>query len=360
MPRNQEVIRQWKILETIEASRLGATIPALAEALAVTTRTIRRDLAALQEAGFPIYDDDGEGTKHWRLDPGKLTGLDRQGFTLAEACALYVSRSMLVTLAGTPFRDDVARAFDRVARGLPPAVRKFLDRLPSAVAFKGEPGPALETNEQPELMPRLLDATVQHRRVRMRYHSASSRRAKEYLVEPYRVVYGRGAWYLVAFVTEYREMRTFALARIEHLTVLEDCFTPVAEAGEVFANSLGIHQGPPVKVVLTFDARIAAYVRERRWHPSQVLRALPDGGLRLTLQVSDDWALRAWVLGFGSLVRVEAPASLAEHVLGEVEGVREHYLPAMPLEPLPPPATTRGQRRLPLASRARPRRAGRG
>jgi len=62
VPRNQEVIRQWKVLHALESSRHGTTIPSLADELDVTTRTIRRDLAALQEAGFPLYDehdDDG-------------------------------------------------------------------------------------------------------------------------------------------------------------------------------------------------------------------------------------------------------------------------------------------------------------
>ena len=57
MPRNQEVIRQWKVLHALESSRHGATIDGLASELDVTTRTIRRDLAALQEAGFPLYDE---------------------------------------------------------------------------------------------------------------------------------------------------------------------------------------------------------------------------------------------------------------------------------------------------------------
>ena len=57
MPRNQEVIRQWKLLHALESSRHGASIDALSKELEVTTRTIRRDLAALQEAGFALYDD---------------------------------------------------------------------------------------------------------------------------------------------------------------------------------------------------------------------------------------------------------------------------------------------------------------
>ena len=95
MPRNQEVIRQWKVLHALESSRHGATIDSLSKDLEVTTRTIRRDLAALQEAGFPLYDErDDDGRAHWRLDGQVLGGLET-GFTLAEMCALYLSPTMV-------------------------------------------------------------------------------------------------------------------------------------------------------------------------------------------------------------------------------------------------------------------------
>ena len=69
MPRNQEVIRQWKVLHALETARHGVAIDALADDLGVTTRTIRRDLQALQEAGFAVYDEGEENeTKRWRLE----------------------------------------------------------------------------------------------------------------------------------------------------------------------------------------------------------------------------------------------------------------------------------------------------
>jgi HTH domain len=46
MGRNTELARQWKVLQRIAAAR-GNTIPRLAEDLEVSTRTIRRDLDAL-------------------------------------------------------------------------------------------------------------------------------------------------------------------------------------------------------------------------------------------------------------------------------------------------------------------------
>jgi predicted DNA-binding transcriptional regulator YafY len=349
MPRNQEVIRQWQILRTIEASRLGVSLADLAAATGVTTRTIRRDLDALQEVGFPLYADERDEGRFWRLNGRALRGLEREGFTLSEAGALYFSRSMLETLAGAPLRDDVAHAFDKVAAALPPAMRRFLDRLPAVVAVKAEPVQRKPSRAHGDLLARLLDASVQHRRVRMRYHSVSSNRTKEYVVEPHQVAYGQGALYLLAFVPEYREVRTFAIDRVERLTVLEETFEPVQDVTrEVFPNSLGVHQGPATRVVLVFDARVAPYVQDRTWHPSQQTESRSDGSVVLTLDVCDDWALRTWVLSFGSLVRVVQPRSLAEHVLTELEGARQQYAPRIEFEVPRVVFDSRRQRLLPF------------
>ena len=139
MPRNQEVIRQWRLLHALESSRHGATIDALASDLEVTTRTIRRDLAALQEAGFALYDErDDNGRVRWRIDGQALHGLEA-GFTLPELCALYLSRNLLEAVAGTPFQRDLTNAFSRLEKMLSPRMRQFLDRLPSVLTAK--PGP---------------------------------------------------------------------------------------------------------------------------------------------------------------------------------------------------------------------------
>src|SRR5918997_2247165 len=136
MPRNQEVIRQWKVLHALESSRHGATIDALAQELDVTTRTIRRDLAALQEAGFPLYDErDDDGRVRWRLDGQVLKGLET-GFTLAELCALYLSRNLLEAVAGPPFQRDLGHAFERLEKMLSPRMRQFPYSPTSVLAAK--------------------------------------------------------------------------------------------------------------------------------------------------------------------------------------------------------------------------------
>ncbi len=324
MPRNQEVIRQWKLLHALESSRHGATIDALAGELDVTTRTIRRDLAALQEAGFALYDerDDG-GRVRWRIDGQVLHGLE-SGFTLAELCALYLSRHLLESVAGSPFQRDLSNAFGRLEKLLSPRMRQFLDRLPSVLAAK--PGPRARGGESsPDVVARLLEATLHFRTAVMRYHSVSSGRSKDYVVHPYRLAFAQGGLYLLAYVPEYRSVRTFALDRIASVSLEKQTFTPKEAIGDdVFANSLGVNTGPAERVEIDFDAQVAPYVRARVWHASQELNEV-DGRLRLGMKVCHDWALRSWILSWGPFARVVTPAVLAGEIKTDLEAASARY-----------------------------------
>ena len=325
MPRNQEVIRQWKLLHALESSRHGAAIDALADELDVTTRTIRRDLAALQEAGFALYDErDDSGRVRWRLDGQVLHGLE-SGFTLAEICALYLSRNLLESVAGTPFQRDLTNAFARLEKMLSPRMRQFLDRLPSVLAAK--PGPRARGGESsPDIVARLLEATLHFRVTTMRYHSVSSGRVKDYLVHPYRLAFAQGGLYLLAYVPEYKAVRTFAVDRITSSSLEKQTFTPKQPVGDdVFANSLGVNTGPAERVELEFEAQVAPYVRARVWHASQQVVDEAGGRLKLTLDVCHDWALRSWILSWGPFVRVVSPASLAGEVQSDLRAAGAHY-----------------------------------
>jgi len=334
LPRNAEVIRQWSILRDLESSR-RLTIDDMAERTGVTTRTIRRDLEALQEAGFPLFDEMHDGKRYWTLEHRAFRRLDDTGFTLAELSALYFSRTLVECLAATPFQDDVRSAFAKLATALTPGMRQFLDRLPLAIQAKAEPGtrparddaPHRGAARQTQRVAQLLDATLSNRRVTLRYHSFSSDREKTYLVEPQRLVFAQGGLYLVAFVPEYDQLRTFSVDRMLAISMTEERFEPRELPEDAFAHSLGVHQGSPERIDIAFEPRMARYVKERVWHSSQRIAEQPDGSVILTLTVSNDFALRSWILGFGPLARVLAPASLATQILEEVERTRSVYVP---------------------------------
>jgi predicted DNA-binding transcriptional regulator YafY len=327
MPRNAEVIRQWSILRDLEASR-RLTIDDLASRTGVTTRTIRRDLEALQTSGFPLFDEVHDGKRYWTLEAKAFRRLDDTGFTLAELSALYFSRTLVEVLAATPFQQDVASAFDKLSAALTPGMRQFLDRLPLVIQATGaspRTGRPDAVKAEREHIAKLLDATLNHRRATMKYFSMSSSREKEYVIEPYRLIYSPGGMYLQGFVPEYGEVRTFSVDRIRGLSLHEERFTPTENLDAAFAHSIGVNEGTPEHIEVAFEPRIAPYVRERQWHVSQKSTDRKDGGVVLSLDVCNDWALRSWILGFGPLARVLKPATLAAQIKDEVDRASARY-----------------------------------
>jgi predicted DNA-binding transcriptional regulator YafY len=328
VPRNAEVIRQWTILREIERARgVGVTIDDLAALCDVTTRTIRRDLQALEEAGFPLFDDKGrdDGKTRWLVNGQAFKGLSA-GLTVSELCALYFSRTLLESLSGTPFRDDVESAFEKLSSALTPHMRQFLDQLPRVIATKGDPARRKDDPKQQRLIARALEATLQLRQANILYHSKSSERTKTYLVHPYRLAFAQGGLYLLAYVPEYGEVRTFAVERLQEFSLLEERFTPLEELPDTaFPHSLGVHSGPPERVEIEFQPAAADYVRSREWHASQSLRDDAAGRLLMTLDVCLDRALRSWILSFGPFARVVAPASLAKEIAEQFEEARARY-----------------------------------
>jgi predicted DNA-binding transcriptional regulator YafY len=167
---------------------------------------------------------------------------------------------------------------------------------------------------------------LQLRQANILYHSKSSERTKTYLVHPYRLAFAQGGLYLLAYVPEYGEVRTFAVERLQELSLLEERFTPIEDLPDTaFPHSLGVHSGPPERVEIEFQPAAADYVRSREWHASQSLRDDASGRLLMTLDVCLDRALRSWILSFGPFARVVAPASLAKEIAEQFEEARARY-----------------------------------
>lgn len=329
MPRNSEITRQWNILTDLEASHFGLTRLALAEKYGVNDRTIRRDLDALAEIGFPIEEvaPTPEGRKRFRLDRKPLRYLSDSGLTLREASALYFSQSAVDHLENTTIARNARSAFRKLQKGLPEPIRRFLDQVPQVLTVAPAPRPIARAEKQRHFVDDLLDAIIDRKIVEMRYFSMSHRREKDYVVEPYQVVYGHGALYLCAFVPDYGEVRVFHLDRIRTLAVTARRYKPQPGllSTSIFANSLGAFHGEPEHVELEFAADIAPYITEREWHPTQRVEPLADGRVRMALDVCIDAALRTWILGYGALVRVLTPDTLVDTIRAELARARAMY-----------------------------------
>ena len=80
-------------------------------------------------------------------------------------------------------------------------------------------------------------------------------------------------------------------------------------------DSFGVHSGEgEFDVVIQFNARAADYIREKKWHESQQLRELKNGGVELKLKLSSLVEIERWILSWGGDAMAIKPKQLVEAV----------------------------------------------
>ncbi|MBU3064689.1 YafY family transcriptional regulator [Nocardia sp. NEAU-G5] len=179
------------------------TGPELADRLAVTTRTVRRDVERLRALGYPVHACQGTGGGY-RLGAGQelppLLLDDREA--IATAVALLVG-------AGRAVPDDAAlRALTKLDRVLPQRLRHEVRALAGSVESFGTDREPVD----PEALMTLARACRDEVETGFDYPSAGSLGRRR--VEPYRLVASDRRWYLLAFDLDRDDWRTFRVDRM--------------------------------------------------------------------------------------------------------------------------------------------------
>ncbi len=296
----------------------------LAEHFEVHRRTVERDIERLRDLfGAPIqYDRNKKGycyTQPYSLPPVRL----REG----EAIALFLGQKLLAQCKGTPLEEFVENAMLKIRMLLPQEVDVSLERAVEAVSFHVDPlrGEEVEVAQNYRI---LVEAMEQRRALDMEYYTASRDAHTSRRIEPYHLRLVGGAWYCIAYCQKRREVRTFALDRMESLSVTNERFEIPAKFSitEYLGYSWIIERGTPTQVVIEFDSSQVPYVCNRQWHHSQELETLSDGNLRMTLTTGSLGEIMRWVMSFGSHARVIEPEELKQQVMQELEKAQRNYI----------------------------------
>jgi predicted DNA-binding transcriptional regulator YafY len=199
------VNRTDRLYALVEELRAVAPRPRSARQLAgryeVSTRTIERDILALQEAGVPIYAVAGR-CGGYVID--KALTLPPLNFTAAEMVAMAVS---LVGVGPTPFASALRSALRKVLAAAPAAQAAEAAQLMDRVRLIG-------TSGQGSGGPQAIQDAITARHVllldyRDRHDVTTSRE-----VEPVAFAGTRAHWYLIAWCRLRDGARAFRLDRI--------------------------------------------------------------------------------------------------------------------------------------------------
>ncbi|MGW4060374.1 helix-turn-helix transcriptional regulator [Amycolatopsis sp. NPDC004747] len=193
------------LLFTLQRRR-SATAAELAAELGVSERTMHRDLAALREAGVPLWTEQG---RHggFRLVDGWRSGLD--GLTAREAVALF-ALGVPSALAGLGLDTASSAARAKVSAGMPAELREQAALV--AGRFHLDAPGWFGSADEPPALATVVEAVWSRQRLSVSYRRRDKVATRE--LEPLGLVLKAGVWYLVARVVPDDALRTYRVSRI--------------------------------------------------------------------------------------------------------------------------------------------------
>ena len=283
----------------------------LAREMEVTSKTIQRDLEFMRDRmNLPLEYVAARNGYHYTEEVESFPTLQ---ISEGELFALLVAEKALQQYRGTPFEKRLVGAFRKLARSLPDTVSLNLAEWEQTISFRTTAEPVVNL----PVMDTLAQAMQQRRQLRLSYRKPGAKQPEDRIVDPYHLANVNGDWFLFAHDHLRNDVRTFVPARILTAVPTGQTFTRPAKfvLERQLHDSFGIHSREgDFAVVLQFAERVADYIREKRWHPSQELIELPDGGVELRLRLGSLQEIERWVLGWGGAALVVAPSELAVSV----------------------------------------------
>lgn len=319
--KRDRLARMLRVVAVLRGHPDGIRPAEIARRVGVATRTVYRDLRALEEeVGVAVWSDEGRwgvvGTEF--LPPLKLT--------LDEAMAVVLSARLMVRYADK-YDPDLASAFEKLEGVLPPTLAAHVERTLDVLSQHARDAAFSER------VHRLTRAWADRRVVELEYEPAryapesTPRRAivQPWLIEPSLQTH---ALYLIGWDETRGGLRTFKIERIRDVVLTPRTFEPPEEA--ILERDLRrawdiIADQAPTAVVLRFDASVATRVGETTWHPTQRLEPQPDGSLLFRATVAGPIEIRLWILSWGDAVEVLEPAALRDDVRATLRRAADRY-----------------------------------
>ena len=202
--------RLFQIVQYLRGRRL-TTASQLASWLAVSERTVYRDVRDLSLSGVPVEGEAGVG---YRLSKG--FDLPPIMFTIDEIQALVAGARMVQAWGGPALAVSSRSALDKIAQALPPSRRSDVERTPLfAPGFHVRAGiNELETIRQ---------AILTHRKLRLAYVDSRERESNR-VIRPLGLAFWGTTWSLTAWCETRADFRNFRLDRIRKLQSLDETF----------------------------------------------------------------------------------------------------------------------------------------
>ena len=302
--------RMLRIHQAVQSGKFpNASI--LAAELEVSTKSIHRDLEFMRDRlDLPVEYDARRFGYHYTEEVSAFPTLQ---ITEGEIVALIVAEKALQQYRGTNLEKPLLSAIRKMEQSLPDTISVNLADIERTISFRTRAEPILNL----EIFDALAKATAHRRQLELTYRKPGSKQTEPRLVDPYHLANINGEWFLFAYDHARKDIRTFVPARIKTVKPTGRTFDRPQKFSleKRLRDSFGVFSGRgQYEVVIRFNARVADYIREKKWHESQQLRKRKGGGVELRLRLSSLVEIERWVLSWGGDAVVVKPRELAEAV----------------------------------------------
>ncbi len=313
-------------------------------------RAFERDKADLLDLGVPIRyitpdEDDGleEGgyvvdLKRFRLPEVHLTPEEVSALVLAASVARAIpseSYGQIVDLALKKLAFDACELPDTPME-FPPPPRAVTRHEPVLVHF---PEPSQNTRELSDAFSRVEAATRNRKRVSFRYRAASTGYVQDREVDPYGMIYRRGAWLVVGYCHLRQEVRSFRLDRMKTINLAPRPKSPDFERPQGFDVRAYASRSPwtftpePAEVV-ELEIRPEAAATANEDFGSDASRQSDEGGsVRVRFSCGNPDYVASRVLSAKGGLVLRAGARAKERLSGELEAISRYYADAEDTSP---------------------------
>ena len=283
----------------------------LAREFEVSAKTISRDIEFMRDRMLlPL---EYEHVKHGFYYTREVESLPSIDISEGELLALSIARKALDHYKGTPFEKPLKNALNKIAASLPDTITANLTALSESISFRQS---GLSSVDEPLLL-QFTKATLEKRAIAFSYRKLGSEKLETRSLKPYHLTNYLGRWYVIGLDAQRAAIRTFLLSRASEPRLSQNTFEvpETFSAEDYLGSSFGIYSpSGEHHVSIRFKSRIAEYVAENTWHPSQTAEYAPDGSLTLSFELGSLVEVASWILSWGDGAEALQPPELRQTI----------------------------------------------
>lgn len=183
-----------------------------------------------------------------------------------------------------------------------------------------------------DVLKKIIKSIVKQVRLKIIYKTRQGTSFHERIIEPIKLIYKEGFWYIYAYCTNVDDFRIFALDRITSIEILSSPSHIYSQKmnqmdleNKINSLSCVYFKRKTTKVKLQFFREIAEYIkRKERWHSSEQRTELEDGSLILEFEVHGFEEIKPWILSWLPYVKILEPPHFREQLRKELQEALRH------------------------------------